>query len=177
MRLQMRNAFFLAILMLAACDAMSQTELAQTMAMTTPWGQAKLTDAAGIVSYRVGAVFSEPGSNPKRLSFTFLCQPGQPAGKLSLFTVHQHVSKSGGPSARIGLQVDAQPVQRAEAARQSGNGLTSYVVSSASDAEALAKAMDGGGKLRLALDEFAYELPLAGIGDALRELSAACPHG
>src|SRR4051794_40293568 len=111
---------------------------------------------------------------PRSVSrLTFVCQ----GGKLSLFTVHQHMPRGGGPAAKIAFHVNDQPVQIVDATREVGKELSSYTVANASEAETLARLMGGGRTLRLELETYAYELPLQGLRAELDDLAAVCPHG
>jgi len=151
-----------------------RSQVAQQMVVTTPFTQGKFTDGAGNVSYRVGGVFAEPADASRRLSMTFICQ----TGKLSLFTVQTRVpQKATSGAAKIGLQVDDQAAEQFDAMREVGKGLSAYTISTTTDVVGLAKRRGMGEKLRLQLDEYAYDLPLQGLGVKLRDLQAVCPYG
>ena len=143
------------------------------MTMTRPWVQVKTTDANGTVSYRIGGVFAEPAKPDRRLSFTFVCQPG---GKLTFFVVHMHQMPQTGTPAKIKLQIDAQAPREFEAARDGGQGLASYSVANSTEVAPLMQGMAGGEKLRVQLDEYQYHLPLTGFKGELSDLQKVCEH-
>src|SRR5256885_16171214 len=88
---------FAALLLLFGSFEFALAEGLQQLVVSRPFAQVKTTDAAGNVSYRVGGVFTEAAD-------TFVCQ----GGKLSLFTVHQHMPRGGGPAAKIAFHVNDQ---------------------------------------------------------------------
>src|SRR3954467_10760264 len=139
---------FAALLLLCGSVEFALAEAPQQLVVSRPFAQVKTTDAAGNVSYRVGGVFTEAADPAKRISLTFVCQ----GGKLSLFTVHQHMPRGGDQTAKIGFQVDGQGVQQVEATRAVGKDLSSYTVTSSGDAETLARLMGAGRTLRLELE-------------------------
>ena len=163
---------FLAFLALIFSSAYSLAQAPRPMTMTRPWVQLKATDANGTVSYRIGAVFTEPANPNQRLSVTFVCQPG---GKLTFFMVHMQEPRQTGKAA-INLQIDAQAPREFEAARERGQGLTSYSVANSPEVAPLMQAMAGGEKFRIQLDEYSYDLPLAGFKAELSDLQKVCPH-
>jgi hypothetical protein len=165
----------LILLGLALAPARAQQRMieAQRMNTTTPFGQAKLTDAAGNVSYRVGAVFTAPDNANQRVSMTFICQTG---GAFSLYVVQTRVPQDQASGPSVAFEVDGRPVPAA-ARREIGNGLSAYTVTSGAEAEALAKAMGAGKALRMTLDDRAYAVSLDGLGGALTQLAGVCPHG
>src|SRR3954463_3058042 len=164
---------FAALLLLCGSVEFALAEGPQQLLVSRPFVQVKTTDAAGNVSYRVGGVFTEGADPARRVSLTFVCQ----GGKLSFFTVHQHVPRGGGSAAKIAFHVNDQPGQVVDATRALGNDLSSYTVANSTEAETLARLMGGGRTLRLELETYAYELPLEGLRQELDDLAAVCPHG
>ena len=63
-----------------------------------------------------------------------------------------------------------------DATRDRGQGLTSYSVTESPKVVSLMKAMAGGEKLRIQLDEYGYDLPLTGFKAELSDLQKVCPH-
>jgi len=143
------------------------------MTTTTPFGQAKFTDNAGNVSYRVGAVFAAPDDATERVSVRFVCQTGS---ALSLTLVRTRVPYDQTREPLVGFSVDGKEVPVATR-REVGNGVTAYTVTSGAEAEALAKAMRAGAALEAMLDDRVYVVSLEGFRAALDKLSAVCPHG
>jgi hypothetical protein len=152
-------------------DSLAQAP--QQMKMTRPWVQLKATDANGAVTYRIGGVFAEPGDQEKRLSVTFVCQPG---GNLTFFVVHQHVPRQTGKAAKIHLQIDGEPFREFQATRDRGQGLASYSVTNSPEVIPLIQAMAGGQTLHIQLDEYGYQLSLTGFKAELADLQKVCPY-
>src|SRR3954467_7060963 len=126
---------FAALLLLCASVEFALGEAPQQLVVSRPFAQVKTTDAAGNVSYRVGGVFTEAADAGKRVSLTFVCQ----GGKLSFFTVHQHMPRAGGSAAKIAFHVDDRPVQVVDATREVGKDLSSYTVANSGEVETLAR--------------------------------------
>jgi hypothetical protein len=145
------------------------------MTATTPFTESKVTDAAGVISYRVGGVFAAGGNNPSRVSVTVICSPG--GGPLALVIVRTNAPaslKSG--AAPVVTRVDDVVAATMNSERMVNNGLASYEVKAGASAEVLVARMSAGQKLLLDLDEFSAELPLTGFAAEMRDLTAACPH-
>jgi hypothetical protein len=163
------------VLLLAAPVAPGAAQTVQPMTVVTPFTQGKVTTGMSNVTYRVGGVFAEAAEPAQHLSLTFVCREG---GNLSLVMVHKRVPRqAGAPGAKIGIQVDDRAPQRIEASRETGDGLSAYTVAGTADAVALAKTLGAGKRLRLELDDYAYDLPLEGLAAALTRLAAVCPYG
>ena len=156
---------------LAPCAA----QTARPMTVVTPFTQGKVTMGMSNVSYRVGGVFAEAAEPAQHVSLTFVCRE---AGQFSLLMVHKRVPRQrDGQIAKIGIQVDDQAPRQVEASRKTGEGLTAYTIDNAADAVTLAKTLGAGKRLRLELDEYAYDIPLQGLDAALARLAAVCPYG
>jgi hypothetical protein len=161
------------VLVLTVYAEYSLAQGPRQMTITRPWVQLNATDANGTVTYRIGGVFAEPTDADKRLSVTFVCQPG---GKLAFFVVHKYQPRQTGTGTKINLQIDAQAPREFEATRDVGQGLASYSVGNSPEVIPLMQAMAGGEKLRIQLDEHGYDLPLTGFKAELSDLQKACPH-
>ena len=146
-------------------------QTARSMIVVTPFTQGKVTMGMSNVTYRVVGVFAEATEPAQHLSLTFECKEGR---KFSLSLAHKRVPEQ---TARVGIQVDDQAPQRIEASRKVDGGLTGYAIDNTTDAVALARTLAAGKRLRLQLDEYAYDIPLQGLDAALGRLAAVCPYG
>jgi len=86
------------------------------------------------------------------------------------------VPRDQAASPKVAFSVDGATIQ-ATAKREIANGLSAYTVTSAAEAEVLAKAMGAGKGLLMILDDGAYTVSLEGLRAALDKLAAVCPHG
>ena len=163
----------LAVAVLAVSEASAATPTA--LSATTPFGEAKLTDANGVVSYRVGGVFAASANDQTRLSFTIICSPD--VGSLALLIVRTNAPPAlTSGAAVISASVDGHAPLQLSAVRMTDGGLAGYTISPSQGVEGLAGQMAGGTKLHLDLDDFSPEIPLAGFADKLAVMTSVCPH-
>ncbi len=164
-----------ALLLLSWPLSLGVAQTARSMTVVTPFTHSRVSQGMSNVSYRVGGVFAEAAEPAQHVSLTFVCREG---GQFSLLMVHKRVPRQrDGQTVRIGIQVDDQAPRRIEAARKIADGLTAYAIDTAADAAVLARTWGAGMRLRLELDEYAYDIPLQGLDAALGRLAAVCPYG
>ena len=144
------------------------------MATTTPFVQSKATDAAGHVSYRVGAVFASQKAAERRLSLTFICEPGGKA--VSLYIVHTQAPRDPRSPPKALAKIDAQPLQPIDVTRETGNALAAYTDKNSSQVKSLMAQMGAGQTLVLTLDDDSYRVSLDGLAKELKDLASVCPY-
>src|SRR4051794_4995475 len=140
-------------MLLAVSSVVSGADATLEMVATTAFVQVKTTDGSGHVTYRVGGVFAARNDPGRRLSFTIICEPKQPAATLSLLIVQQGASVS--PKADpmpVTLSVDdVQGRPALPAQREIQGKIAAYSIADAGVARAAVLSLRHGKSLRLDL--------------------------